>query len=291
MTPPIILVTGSNGQLGSELRALSSLYPQYQFQFFSREAFPIDEPETVRRILDQVHPDYLVNCAAYTAVDKAESEIQLAEKINGTAVGNLASLCREQGTRFIHISTDYVFNGSATEPLKETDAVDPVNAYGASKLKGEELAMQQNPESLIIRTSWVYSVYGKNFVKTMIRLMQERASISVVEDQVGSPTNAADLAEAIMQIIGSGKWFPGMYHFSNEGVISWYDFAVEIKNLTGAGCQVLPIVTAQYPTPARRPHYSVLDKSKIKSAYGIELKNWKESLQRCIAQLKAGSGL
>jgi dTDP-4-dehydrorhamnose reductase len=291
MITPTILVTGSNGQLGSELRALSSLYPQYNFQFFSREELPIDEPETVRRIFDQVHPAYLINCAAYTAVDKAESEIQLAEKINGTAVGSLASICLQQGTRFIHISTDYVFNGSASEPLKETNAVDPVNAYGASKLKGEELAMQQNSESLIIRTSWVYSVYGKNFVKTMIRLMQERPSISVVEDQVGSPTNAADLAETIMLIIGSGKWLPGIYHFSNEGVISWYEFAVEIKNLIGADCQVQPIVTAQYPTPARRPHYSVLDKSKIISAYGIELKNWKESLQRCIAQLKAGSGL
>jgi dTDP-4-dehydrorhamnose reductase len=290
MTPPTILVTGSNGQLGSELRALSSLHPQYRFQFFSREEFPIDEPETVRRVFDQVHPAYLVNCAAYTAVDKAESEIQLAEKINGIAVGSLASICREQGTKFIHISTDYVFNGSASESLKETDAADPVNAYGASKLKGEELAIQQNPESVILRTSWVYSVYGKNFVKTMIRLMQERPSISVVEDQVGSPTNAADLAETIMQIIGSGKWLPGIYHFSNEGVISWYDFAVAIKNLTGSDCQVQPIVTAQYPTPARRPHYSVLDKSKIKSAYGIELKNWEDSLQRCIAQLNAGTG-
>jgi dTDP-4-dehydrorhamnose reductase len=291
MIPPTILVTGSNGQLGSELRAVSSLYPQYRFQFFSREEFPIDEPETMSRIFEQVHPAYLVNCAAYTAVDKAESEIQQAEKINGTAVGSLASICREQGTRFIHISTDYVFNGSASEPLKETDAVDPVNAYGASKLKGEEQAMQQNPQSLIIRTSWVYSVYGKNFVKTMMRLMQERPSISVVEDQVGSPTNAADLAETIMKIIGSGKWLPGIYHFSNEGVISWFEFAVEIKNLIGADCQVQPIVTAQYPTPARRPHYSVLDKSKIKSAYGIELKNWKESLQGCLAQLKSGSGL
>jgi dTDP-4-dehydrorhamnose reductase len=186
----------------------------------------------------------------------------------------------------IHISTDYVFNGKANRPLKEDDPVDPVNAYGETKLMGESMAMQ-NTDAVIIRTSWVYSKYGNNFVKTMKRLMGEKESISVVNDQVGSPTYAADLAEAIVEIIRSGKWIPGIYNYSNSGVISWFDFAREIKNLLHSKCEVSPITTEQFPTPAKRPAYSVLDKTKINTVYNITIRDWKESLKKCITKLVA----
>jgi dTDP-4-dehydrorhamnose reductase len=284
-----ILVTGSNGQLGSELKELASVYSPFQFVFLNREQLSIADKSSVEKIFDQYNPSYLINCAAYTAVDKAETEKELANEINGTAVGILATACKQYRTKLIHISTDYVFNGNATSPLKETDEVNPVNAYGASKLLGEKLAVENNPESIIIRTSWVYSFYGKNFVKTMIRLMNEKENIGVVNDQVGSPTYAADLAEAIMQIISSGKWQPGIYNYSNEGIVSWFDFANEIKRLIGSSCMVNPLTTEQFPTPAKRPKYSVLDKTKIQQAFSIQLKNWKKSLKICIDKLKATS--
>jgi dTDP-4-dehydrorhamnose reductase len=284
-----ILVTGSNGQLGSELKELASVYSPFQFVFLNREQLSITDKSSVEKIFDQYNPSYLINCAAYTAVDKAETEKELANEINGTAVGILATACKQYRTKLIHISTDYVFNGNATSPLKETDEVNPVNAYGASKLLGEKLAVENNPESIIIRTSWVYSFYGKNFVKTMIRLMNEKENIGVVNDQVGSPTYAADLAEAIMQIISSGKWQPGIYNYSNEGIVSWFDFANEIKRLIGSSCMVNPLTTEQFPTPAKRPKYSVLDKTKIQQAFSIQLKNWKKSLKICIDKLKATS--
>jgi dTDP-4-dehydrorhamnose reductase len=282
-----IFVTGSNGQLGSELKDLAASFPDYNMIFFGREAFPINNKELARHLWQEHHPSYLINCAAYTAVDKAETERETAMDINGTAVGDLASLCRENGTRMIHISTDYVFNGEATTPLKETDEVDPVNFYGASKLKGEELALQHDPTVIIIRTSWVYSFYGKNFVKTMMRLMNEKESIGVVNDQSGAPTYAADLAEAIMQIIASGKWEPGIYHYSNKAAITWFDFAVGIKNQLGSKCIVNPISTNQFPTPAKRPAYSVMDLSKIEQTFPIKIKDWKESLAACINKLSA----
>ncbi len=282
-----ILVTGSNGQLGNELRDLASSYTQYRFIFTDVEELSITNQEAVATICQEHQPAYLINCAAYTAVDKAESERELNDLINGTAVGILASNAKENGAKFIHISTDYVFDGDASQPLKEDDEVDPVNAYGASKLLGEQLAVQHNPESIIIRTSWVYSFYGKNFVKTMIRLMNEKESIGVVNDQVGSPTYAADLAKAIMQIISSDKWVPGIYNFSNEGVISWFDFANEIGRLTHSSCIVNPLTTDQFPTPAKRPKYSVLDKTKIQQTFSVQLKDWKESLKNCIDKLNA----
>ncbi len=288
ITGNTILVTGSNGQLGSELKELATSYPGYTMVFLGREDLPINDKELVRKIWQQYQPSYLINCAAYTAVDKAETEKEAAMEINGTAVGDLASLCKETGTGMIHISTDYVFNGEATSPLKETDKVDPVNFYGASKLKGEELALQNNPEAIIIRTSWVYSYYGKNFVKTMMRLMNEKESIGVVNDQSGAPTYAADLAEAIMQIIASGKWETGIYHYSNQAVITWFEFAVEIKEQLHSNCIVNPISTSQFPTPAKRPAYSVMDLSKIQNTYSIKIKDWKESLATCINKLKAG---
>jgi dTDP-4-dehydrorhamnose reductase len=281
-----ILVTGANGQLGKELRDLAPLHTQDEFFFLSREDMPIHHFELVRNYFNTLKPDYCINCAAYTAVDRAEEEKDKAYQINGEAVGVLAAGCKEHHTKFIHISTDYVFDGTASTPYTENFPPHPQSVYGASKLEGERQSLQLNPDCIIIRTSWVYSVHGKNFVKTMMRLMKEKNEISVVNDQVGSPTYAADLAEAILQIISSGKWQPGLYHYSNEGVISWYDFAVAIKELTNSNCKVNPIPSSQYPTPAKRPAYSVLDKTKFVKSFGIPVKEWKHSLVTCLSRLK-----
>lgn len=280
-----IIVTGSNGQLGSELKELASQYSQIDFLFFDRNELSIADKAALQTVFELHQPNYFINCAAYTAVDKAEEEKQLASEINGTAVGEIARLCEQHNCKLVHISTDYVFNGLANTPLKESNEVNPVNAYGESKLLGEQLALKNDPNAIIIRTSWVYSSYGKNFVKTMMRLMKEKESIGVVNDQIGSPTYAADLAKAILLIITSDKWAPGIYNYSNEGVISWFDFAVEIKKLINASCTVNPITTAQFPTPAKRPAYSVLDKTRIRHTFNISLKDWKESLQECIHKL------
>jgi dTDP-4-dehydrorhamnose reductase len=281
---PKIVVTGGNGQLGKELQEISSSYPQFEFYFLTREDMPIDQFELVRNYFSALKPAYCINCAAYTAVDKAESEKNLAFLINGEAVGVLAAICKEYDTKFIHISTDYVFNGEATYPYTENFPTDPINVYGASKLEGERNAMQFNPDSIVIRTSWVYSSYGKNFVKTMMRLMNEKDEIKVINDQVGSPTYAADLAEVILQIILD--WKPGIYNFSNEGIITWYEFAVAIKEIINCPCDIKPIITAEYPTPARRPGYSVLDKTKIQETFDVQLKNWTERLTICIEKIK-----
>jgi dTDP-4-dehydrorhamnose reductase len=280
-----ILVTGSNGQLGKELKKASLSFPQFDFIFLSREDLPIHHFELVRNYFKGYHPQYVINCAAYTAVDRAETEKGLAFQVNAEAVGVLAAVCKEYHARFIHISTDYVFDGTATTPYKEDSATNPQGVYGASKLEGEKQAVQLNPDSIIIRTSWVYSEYGKNFVKTMLKLMQEKEEINVVDDQVGSPTYAADLAEVIMQIISSQQWQPGIYHYSNDGVISWYSFAGAIKELSGSTCKINPIATSEFPTLAKRPAYSVLDKTKIQQAFGIELKGWKQGLAVCLELL------
>jgi len=286
-----ILVTGSNGQLGKELQDLASSFPQFEFVFLSKEDMPIHNFDLVRIFFDSVKPAYCINCAAYTAVDKAESEKDLAFQINGEAVGVLAAVCKEHGTKFIHVSTDYVFNGEGSYPYTENFPTDPINTYGASKLEGERQAQQLNPDCIIIRTSWVYSSHGKNFVKTMMRLMNEKDSISVVNDQIGSPTYAADLAEAILQIITSfhSHHSPltthGIFNFSNEGIISWFEFAEAIKEMIKCPCEVKPIPTSSYPTPAKRPAYSVLDKTKIQETFHIQLKDWKESLKTCIDKL------
>jgi dTDP-4-dehydrorhamnose reductase len=282
-----ILVTGGNGQLGNELKELASSYSQYEFFFTDLPELSITDENAVENFFKEVKPSFLINCAAYTAVDKAESEKEINNLINGTAVGILAKACKNHRTKFVHISTDYVFNGNATAPLKESDETDPVNAYGSSKLLGEKLALEIDPDTIIIRTSWVYSFHGKNFVKTMVRLMSEKENIGVVSDQVGSPTYAADLGEAIMQIIASGKWQAGIYNYSNEGVISWFDFANEIKRLIGSPCVVNALTTEQFPTPAKRPEYSVLDKTKIQETFSVQIKDWKESLKRCIDKLNA----
>ena len=285
MSPVKIVVTGANGQLGKELQMISVDYPLFEFIFLSKDDLPIHHREEVQDFFKKTEPTHCINGAAYTAVDKAESEKENAFLVNGESVGVLASICKSTETKFIHISTDYVFDGNSAKPLKEDDATMPINVYGASKLSGEILAMQNNKDSMIIRTAWLYSAFGNNFVKTMIRLMSEKKSINVVSDQIGSPTYAADLAKTIMQIISSGKFVSGIYHYSNEGEISWYEFALAIKEMIGSNCQVNPIPASQYPTPAKRPQYSLLDKTKIKTSYGIEIPEWKSSVARCIKQL------
>lgn len=286
MEKPVILVTGSNGQLGKELQQLADAYPQYRFVFASREDLKLHHYGLVENFFIATKPQYCINCAAYTAVDKAESEQDMAMLVNGEAVGHLAAICNKYDTKFIHISTDYVFNGESETPYKEDDDTGPINTYGRSKLLGEQLCMKEDADAIIIRTAWVYSSFGHNFVKTMMRLMNERNELNVVADQIGSPTCAADLAKAILDIISSGKWESGIYHYSNEGKISWYEFALAIQEITGSKAIVHPIETAQYPTPAKRPHYSLLNKDKIKSTYSINVPEWKESLQRCIAILQ-----
>jgi dTDP-4-dehydrorhamnose reductase len=281
-----IVVTGANGQLGMELRELSASYPEYDFIFLSRNELPIENAGKVKLFFEKNRLQVCINCAAYTAVDKAESEREEAFLINSDAVGSLASVCKDHNTRLIHISTDYVFDGIASVPYKEDAPTNPQSVYGASKLEGERLALHYNSETIIIRTSWVYSSYGKNFVKTMHRLMNEKEEINVVNDQYGSPTYAADLAETILQIVRKLTTHGGIYHYSNDGTISWYDFALAIKELIGSSCRINSITTDQYPTPAKRPLYSVLDKTKIRQTFGITLKDWKQSLNDCIKKIK-----
>lgn len=283
-----ILVTGANGQLGKELRDLSKKFDQYEFLFLSREDMPIHHFELVRNTFDAFKPDYCINCAAYTAVDRAEQESELAFIINAESVGVLAAVAAAHNTKFIHVSTDYVYGGNSIIPYKETDPTAPQSVYGASKKAGEEQAFNNDPEAVVIRTSWLYSYYGNNFVKTMIRLMKEREEINVVDDQKGSPTSATDLAAFIMHVVGFPSWHQGIYNFSNEGEITWYDFALEIKKLLLSGCRVNPIPTSAYPTPAKRPTYSVLDKTKIKLVFGYQPTDWKQSLAVCMKRLVEG---
>jgi dTDP-4-dehydrorhamnose reductase len=285
-----ILVTGKNGQLGNELQAIASLHPEYDFIFTDRETLDITNRDEVDVFFSKKLPQFCINAAAYTAVDKAETERDLAVKVNAEAIGYLSLACKKYSAKFIHISTDYVFDGTATEPYKEEDETNPVNFYGLTKLMGEELALSNHPGSIVIRTSWVYSSYGSNFVKTMLRLMSEKSAINVVNDQYGSPTYARDLAEAILQIIKSSTTSilapGGIYHFSNSGAISWFDFASAIKEISASSCSVSPIPTSSYPTPAKRPTYSVFDKTKISTSYGIEIKDWEKSLQQCFVELR-----
>ena len=283
---PKILVTGSNGQLGKELRQLAPLFPQYEFIFLSREDLPIHHFELARNTFKAYQPQYCINCAAYTAVDKAESEKELAFQVNAEAPGVLAAICHEQHCHYIHVSTDYVFDGNGHTPYTEESPVAPQSVYGASKLEGEQQVQRFDPDAVIIRTSWVYSEFGKNFVKTMLRLMSEKPFISVVNDQLGSPTWAADLAAAIMQIIAGGKWEPGIFHYCHEGIISWYDFAKAIAELTGSDCEVRPILTTQFPTPAKRPAWSAMDTSKIFRTYGIRPPDWKTQLASALRKIE-----
>lgn len=287
-----ILVTGANGQLGRELQALAGQYPAFEFVFADRSVLPIDNQTAINDFFALHQPAWCINCAAYTAVDKAESDKENAFRINGDAPGWLANACRNTGARLIHVSTDYVFPGNSATPLKENDTTGPTNVYGASKLEGERRAIEQYPDGvLIIRTAWVYSEYGNNFVKTMIRLMKERPSINVVNDQVGSPTYAADLAAAILHIVDSTRFVPGIFHYSDEGRISWYDFAIAIRNRIESPCTVNPIPTTDFPTPATRPAFSLLDKTLIRHTYGLSIPDWQASLDICLFRLLSNDAL
>ncbi len=287
-TIPVILVTGANGQLASELKELSSNLPGFKFLFTSKEDLPIEDVIALKSYFKNQPIQYCINCAAYTAVDKAESDWEKAFLINAEAVGNLAAICKMHDAKFIHISTDYVYDGSTAAPLKETDATGPLNVYGSSKLKGEDLALEKNPSSLVIRTSWVYSSYGANFVKTMLRLFKEKDKLNVVSDQIGSPTYAADLAAVIVLFIQkneNGQSLSGIYNYSNRGVTTWYEFALAIKELSNSPCGILPTITSAYPTPAQRPLYSVMDTSKVNGALQIDIPFWKDSLKKCMDKL------
>ncbi|KAF2510794.1 dTDP-4-dehydrorhamnose reductase [Flavobacterium zhairuonense] len=274
-----ILVTGATGQLGSELKVLSENYSQYEWVFADRTKITLDQIELLKKQINEINPDVIFNCGAYTAVDKAESEKDLAFTINHLAVEIIAKYAFENKAKLIHISTDYVFDGTSSIALNEEAETNPINVYGASKLAGEVSCLNENSDSIIIRTSWVYSKFGNNFVKTMQRLMQERDSINVVNDQIGSPTYAADLAQAMISIIESSNWVPGIYNYSNEGEISWYDFALSIKELGKYECIVGGIPSSSYPTPAKRPEFSLLDKKKIKETYKLSISDYKESLK------------
>ena len=282
-----ILITGANGQLGNEMRILSVENQEYNYFFTDVAELDICDERAVTEFVMTNDIQIIVNCAAYTAVDKAEENLEFCTRLNADAVGYLAKAAEVNGAEFIQISTDYVFDGTAHVPYLETEPTCPNSVYGATKLAGEKNALALCSRSMVIRTAWLYSTFGNNFVKTMIRLGKERESLGVIFDQVGTPTYARDLARAIFAAIRQGV-VPGIYHFSNEGVCSWYDFTKAIHRLAGiTSCRVKPLHTEEYPTPAKRPHYSVLDKTKIKNTYHIEIPYWMDSLQSCIAELEA----
>lgn len=277
-----ILVTGGNGQLGCSLR-LAAAESTHRFVFTDVEDLDITSAEAVEAIFEQEKPEVVVNCAAYTAVDRAEEDEAQADLINHKAVALLARACKRHNATLIHISTDYVFSGEGDRPYTEADATAPINAYGRTKLEGERAVAESGCRSIIIRTAWLYSEYGKNFVKTMLSLMASRSEVRVVADQFGTPTYAGDLAKAITYIINSGQLSEyGIYHYSNEGVCSWCDFACEIARLSESGCTVSPCTTEEYPTKAQRPRYSVLNKSKFVATFGLPIPEWQESLARVI---------
>ncbi|ADV46658.1 dTDP-4-dehydrorhamnose reductase [Nitratifractor salsuginis] len=278
-----VLVTGANGQLGSEIRELSSLFP-YIYFFTDQNILDITDKEQITQFVKSNSIDTIINCAAYTAVDKAEEDKINADKVNHLAVRYLAEIAKEEDIKLLHISTDYVFDGKNYTPYTEEDRTNPNGVYGATKLAGEEAMRDINPKnSIIIRTSWVYSGYGANFVKTMLRLGKEKKDLGVIFDQVGSPTYAKDLAKTILSILPNiENEKVEIYHYSNEGVVSWYDFAKEIMRMAKLDCTIKPIETKEYPTPAMRPHYSVLNKSKIKKEFGLTIPYWKDSLDECL---------
>ena len=280
-----VLITGANGQLGNEMRVLSEANKEYTYFFTDVAELDICNEQAVMDFVKANDINVIVNCAAYTAVDKAEENVELCTKLNADAVGYLAKAAEANGAEFVQISTDYVFDGTAHIPYQETEPTCPNSVYGSTKLAGEQNALTLCSRSMVIRTAWLYSTFGNNFVKTMIRLGKERDTLGVIFDQVGTPTYARDLARAIFAAIRQGV-VPGVYHFSNEGVCSWYDFTKAIHRIAGiTDCKVNPLHTEEYPTPAKRPHYSVLDKTKIKNTYQIEIPYWEDSLKECISQL------
>ncbi|MCY2687804.1 dTDP-4-dehydrorhamnose reductase [Salinimicrobium sp. TH3] len=286
-----LLITGSKGQLGSEIRDLSVDFPKYDFIFTSREDLDISDKESAKVFIEKNSIDVIINCAAYTAVDKAESEPELANKTNHLSVRNLAEIARENRLKMIHISTDYVFNGKGYKPYLVDNPTSPLNMYGKTKLEGEKAMLEIDPvNSMIIRTSWVYSSFGNNFVKTMLRLGEQREELNVISDQVGAPTYARDLAEFILKkAVKAENENLEVYHFSNEGVCSWYDFANEIIESAKLNCKLSPIPTSAYPTPAARPHYSLMDLNKLKNTFSYTIPYWKDSLRDCIQKVKPTS--
>jgi len=294
-----ILVTGKNGQLGRSLQKIAGEYPKYDFTFVGRDELDLASSQSIADYFKDKHFDAIINCAAYTAVDKAEFEPELAGQINHLSVKQLAEIAKHQSSLLIHISTDYVFDGSNHKPYVETDRTNPINVYGLTKLKGEQAIQQISPAGCIIRTSWVFSEFGNNFVKTMLRLGKERDNLNVIFDQIGSPTYATDLAHAILAMLNSELLMLNevktdatqnsafkIYHYSNEGVCSWYDFAHAIFDIAKLNCHVNPIETKDYPTPAKRPHYSVPNKAKIAQVPSLETPYWRDALQHCLKELK-----
>ena len=287
-----ILITGSNGQLGNEMRVLSASYPKHRYFFADIAEAPdtyildITNRQEVAAFVSGNAIDLIVNCAAYTSVDKAEEDEATARKINAEALSVLGS----QGVRVIHISTDYVFSGDGCVPYRESDSAAPRTAYGRTKYEGEKLLLASCPDAVILRTAWLYSSFGNNFVKTMLRLGKERQELGVVFDQIGTPTYAADLAQAVFTVINSPVWHPGIYHFTNEGVCSWYDFTLAIHQLHGGiEYRVCPILSEEYQYKTPRPHYSVLDKSKFKKTFNTAIPHWVDGLKRCLGKLKVES--
>ncbi|MBL7804741.1 MAG: dTDP-4-dehydrorhamnose reductase [Saprospiraceae bacterium] len=285
----MILLTGANGQLGQCFRQLAARFPQFAFHFAGSADLDIADRRAVQRFFQQNRPDWCINCAAYTAVDKAESEPAQARRVNVQGVRNLAQACAQAGIPLIHFSTDYVYHGTKNAPLRETDPVSPKGVYARTKLAGERAALAVHPHTMVIRTSWVYAPQGHNFVRTMLRLAADRPELRVVFDQIGTPTYAPDLAEAVLTIIQKVENkevapadLSGIWHYSNEGVASWYDFAQAIFDLKKLPTRVLPIETRDFPTPAQRPPFSVLNKGKIKAAFGLTIPHWRESLEKCL---------
>jgi dTDP-4-dehydrorhamnose reductase len=281
-----ILITGSNGQLGNEMQISAKNFPNHHFIYTDVAELDICDKEALNAFIKANDVNWIVNCAAYTAVDKAEDDVELCYKINAEAVKNIGEVATANNAKVIHVSTDYVFDGNNYVPYTEDMPVCPSSVYGKSKLAGEEALMSTCSNTVIIRTAWLYSSFGNNFVKTMIKLGTERESLNVIFDQVGSPTYAADLAEAIMTIISHESFVPGIYHYSNEGVCSWYDFTKSIHRKSDITCNVQAIETKDYPTRTPRPHYSVLNKAKIKSTYDIAVPHWEDSLDKCLSILR-----
>jgi dTDP-4-dehydrorhamnose reductase len=289
-----ILITGASGQLGSELRELSSRFSGYTFIFTDFEELDITNPTQAESFIKNAAPDWIINCAAYTAVEKAEDDADAASKINATGVHNIVKAVAGSDCRLIHISTDYVFDGTKNTPYTEEDTPNPLTVYGRSKLSGEEAALK-HPYTIILRTAWLYSSFGNNFVKTIMKKAGSSDAAEVVFDQAGTPTYAADLASAIMEIISGvirnrHEFSPGIFNYSNEGVCSWYDFATEIIKAVGSSCSVKPIITNEHPSRAVRPQYSVLNKKKIKETYNLSIPYWRESMLKCISKLSKSNG-
>ena len=281
-----ILVTGSNGQLGSELRYLSKNENLHSWIFTDIQSLDLTETKNIKKYLSYYSPNIIINCAAYTNVDKAESDLELASLINFKAVDKISKWSNSNNCKLVHISTDYVFDGNSSLPIKEDSSTFPINIYGLTKLKGEKVCLRNDPDCIIIRTSWVYSVFGNNFVKKMSSLMKKNKSLNVINDQIGSPTYARDLAETIITVINYKNWVPGLYHYSNEGQVSWFDFAKSIKKYFGYSTDLIGISTDKYPTQAKRPRFSLLDKTKIKKTFNISIPSFEDSLERCIKILK-----